>query len=300
MAITSTSTLAPSISTETINALTLGYLRAACFLPNLVRNVDLTGAGSLKHDFNSFGSLVAAATTQGTDLTPAAMPTSEDGTVTAAEVGVAVEVTRIALLATGGRIDEDALAREIAAAVQLNIETAIALQFADASASVGSTGVDFSLANFDDMLLGLRQANAPTVAPANFNLPAELAGYQFVGAEVQYSDFMRALQQAGLVVLGVPNSSGFDEAGRVAANAMRGTFKGVKLYATNANTTANAGADVVGAMLCPGAIGLVTLGGPTIETEVHTLGRSKYIVGSQIYGTDVIKQAFIQKAVTDA
>lgn len=300
MAITGTSQLGPAISTETINALTLAYLRAACFLPNLVRNVDLTGAGSLKHDFNSFGSLAAAATTQGTDLTPSALSVSEDGTVTAAEVGVAVEVTRVGLLATGGRVDEDAIAREIAAAVQVNIETALALQFADASASVGATGVDFSLTNFDDMLLTLRQANAPTVVPQNYNLPAELAGYQLVGAEVQISDFMRGLQQSGLHMLGAPNASGFDQAGQVAANAMRGVYKGVKIWGTNANTTANAGADVVGAMFCPGAIGLVTVGGPMVETEVHTLGRSKYIVGSQIYGTDVIKQAFIVKAVTDA
>lgn len=307
MAITGNTELQYSINTEVIEPLVLDYLYGAIVMPQLVRSKDITGLGSLVYKFASHGSLTAAATSAGTDLTPAAFTEASDGTVTAAEVGVAVETTRLALASVAGRVSEDDIARNIANAVASKMETDLCATFASFTTEVGSTGVDLTIGNIEDALYAMRLAKAPSSVPPNFNLPPQYAGYQMMLHERQLADFLVALRQAGQNdALIPPERAGLlYDAGSVAAQSLRGVYMGIKVYASTFPAAVNTSADRSGALFCPAAIGMTTLnaapGGPVvIDREFHSLGRSVYLVGTAIYGVSVIKTAFGVEIITDA
>jgi len=298
MAATTGTSIAPAINTEHIDALTLGYTRENAFLAPLFRNKNIVGVGSLKADFNSYGALAAAATTPGTDLTPTELSVGEDGTVTASEKGVAVEPTLLALETAAGRVDEDGIAREIGAAIAEKLQSDIATAFASLTNSTGSSGVNFSLANFEDALYQLRSRKLPVGAPPDFNLPSEWARVFSVMPEIQYADFITALRTAGASL--VQSSFSLDGIGSAMRGAVRGEYMGVPIFATANNTTANASADVVGFMGVAAALGITMAAMPQVLMQDWVLGRSKYIVGRAVYGVGVIKDAYGQKLVTDA
>jgi hypothetical protein len=297
MATTTTTSIAPAIPTEVLDPLVLASLRDATLVTRLIRNVDISGIPGLKYDFNSFTALSAASKTQGTDFTPSAQLIAEDGTVTAAEIGVAIDLADIAVEAS--QVSPLEFAREIGSAVAEKMEKDGCAAFASASASVGTSGAAFTMAQFEEAVTKMRIAKAPSTVQPNFNLPASLAGYYSVLSERQVADLALSIRQAGLAVGQAPTQIA-DLIGSVAANAVRFVYFGVPVYGTTANTTANAGADAVGAVLCPAALGLVVKRAPRLESQRHALGTSEFHVASAVYGVGLIKQAFIQKVVTRA
>lgn len=300
MATTTNTSIAPALNTEVIDSLILGYTREQAFLAPLFRTKDIRGSGSLKADFNSFGALSAAATTPGTDLTPTEHTVGEDGTVTATEKGVAVQPTLLAL-ETGGvnGYTEDAVAREIAAAIAEKMQTDIAAVFSSFTNSTGTSGADMTVSDFEDALYALRARKVPIgTPPPNFNLPAMWARILAVFAEVQVLDFTRSLRQAGTALAQV--SFSLDALGAVGIGAVRGEYMGVPIFATANNATANATADVVGFMGVPAAIGITLGAAPQVLMDDHVLGRARDLVGRAVYGVGMIKDAYGQKIVTDA
>ena len=187
MAFTGTTELNDVINTEAIDPLVLDYAHEAFFLPKIVRQKDLSGLGTLTANFASFASVSAGAKTQGTNLTAVALDTDQDGTITVAEVAVAIELGDLVAEVAAGRVSPDDIARQLGNAVAIKLTTDLAALFPSATASVGSSGVDYSLDNFEDEILTLRLAKAPTVVPANSNLPPALAGYQKVFHEQKNS-----------------------------------------------------------------------------------------------------------------
>jgi len=299
MAKSTVTSIAPALNTEIIDALILGYARESAFLAPFFRQKNIFGSGSLKADFNSFGALAAAATTPGTDLTPTEHTVGEDGTVTASEKGVAVEPSMTALEQGGANgYTEDAVAREVGAAVAEKLQLDIATVFASLTNSTGTSGADMTIADFEDALYALRTRKVPIAAPPDFNLPAAWSRVLCVLAEIQALDFFRAIRQNGDTLAKV--SISLDGLGSAAMGAIRGEFMGVPIIATANNTTANAGADVVGFMGVPAALGITQAAPPQILMADWVLGRSKHVVGRAVYGVGVIKDAYGQKIVTDA
>lgn len=300
MAASTPTSIAPALNTEIVDPLILGYTREYDFLSRMFRQKDQRGATSLKTDFNSFGALAFAATTPGTDLTPTEHTVGEDGTVTASEKAVAVELVRLALeLGAGNGYNEDIVGRELGAAAAEKIQTDIAAAFASFTNTTGTTTVDMSLADFEDALYALRARKVPlNVPPPDFILPAMWAKPFAVLAEIQVLDLFRAARTAGLAL--AQCSMSLDALGAVGMGAIRGEYLGVPIFATAVNTTANASADVVGFMGVPAAIGITSYVQPQLLTEDHVLGRSKYLVGRAVYGVGMIKDAYGQKIVTDA
>lgn len=286
MTVSNTTSFGPSIPTEIIDPLTMSYLRNAIVVCNLVRQKDISGIPGLKCDFNSYGSLSAAAKTQGTDFTPAELTTSEDGTVTAAEVGVAIQIPDIVQEAAPGLTDDD-MARELANAVAAKMETDVAAQFADFTTEKGGTGTQMSMSTFEDALLALRQAKAPTEAPPDSNIPAGLTGYNCVLAESGVAQLMRSIRQGGLAVQSPSITNMLESFGLKGAGAIRFSFLGVNVWAQDLVVTS--GSDRSGAMFTPGAIGLVMKRKPRIEDQRWAIGTQKYRAGSTVYGTNGIK-----------
>lgn len=289
MTVSNTTSWAPNIPTETIDALVLSYLRNAVVVTPMVRTVNLANVPGLKHDFNSFGALTAATKTQGTDFTPAELTIAEDGTVTAAEVGVAIQLPWIVREASPNISDAD-LARELGNAVAAHMETAICAQFQDFTTTKGTTGVALAVADIEDALLALRQAKAPTGPQQDSNLPPEFAGYRIVLAESGVAQLQRSIRQAGYGV-GTPNYTAMLQAyGTAGAGAARYNFLGVDVFGQD--LVATTGGDRNGAIFCPAAIGLVTKRAPRLDMQKWMLGTEDHHVASAVYGTDSIKLAF--------
>jgi len=292
MAITGTTAWGPNIPTEVIDQFVLSFLRSALVVTPMIRQVDIAGQAGLKHDFNSFATLSAAAKTQGTDFTPAALSISEDGTITAAEVGVAVDVSHIAREASPNVTDQD-IAREIGNAVAEKMETDIMVSFGTATVGGGTTGVALAVTDFEDCLLALRQAKAPTAPQMNSNLPPALAGYFTVLSESGAAQLSRSIRQSGNALASPSQTQMLETLGAKAASASRFQFLGVNVFGSDLVPTS--GGDRQGAMLCPAALGLVTKRPPRVKQETHEIGTSMYHVGSAVYGTGIIKTAFIRQ-----
>jgi len=301
MAGTTTTTLAPSLNTEIISPLTLGFIRETAFLADLVRQVDIIGLGSLKYDFNSFGSFTVGSVAQGTDNTPAALTTVEDGTVTAAEVSGSIEPSKVALDVLRGRIDTNMLAQEVGAAIGQNVQSAIATAFASFTNSTGTSGAPLTLADFEDASFELALRGAPKgLAPANYRLPPQFAGYAGVLTVAQMRDLNRALRQSGNSMLPPDTVQGLGNVPSAAIGQMVGSYGGVRLWQTTSNTTANAAVDGVGALFVAAALGYVYLGMPEVEVLERANSRAINIGGRFTYGVGVIKNVWGEKLVTSA
>lgn len=289
MANTNTTTLAPAIPTEILEPLILSYLREGVVLTNMVRQKDISGIPGLKYDFNSFGSLAFGAKVQNTDFVPAALSISEDGTVTAGEVGLALDIPDIAREAVLNMSDDD-LAREIANAAAAKIEGDLAAQFTSFTTTKGTTNTALSVTAFEDAALALRQAKAPATPQANSNLPPDLAGYFTVLAESGVAQLATALRSANIAP-GAPSVSRMLETlGAASAAAARFSYLGINVFGSDLVATTST--DRNGAMLCPAALGLVMKRAPRIERQRRAIGTSELHVGSAVYGVGVIKQAF--------
>lgn len=289
MAVTQVSSLAPGTPTEIIDALTLSYLRNAVVVTPMVRFVDISGIPGLKYDFNSFGSLSFVAKTQGTDFTPEALTVVEDGTVTASELGLTVDISDIAREAMANLSDEE-LAREIANAAADKMEIDVCAQFMDFTTTKGTTGVALTRLDVDQAITALRVAKAPSTQQANSNLPPNLCGYFGVLSESGIAQLSASILAAGLTMQSPSTTEMLETLGAKAADAARFKYMGVNFFGQELVGTT--GGDRNGAILCPAAIGLVQKRAPRIERQRHAIGTSEYHVGSVVYGTNGIKLAF--------
>ena len=299
MAASTATSLNDLLNTEVIQDLTLDYARAAAFLPKLVWQKDISGSGSYVANFPKFGSLAAAALTDGTDMTSTQLSTDQSGQITASEVGVQVALTDKALKGSAGRIDVNAIARQCGLAVADKLETDIAAVFASFSASVGSTGVDLTLANLDEAIYALQLANVPLGNPSEQVNPVAFTQYQCVLHPRQVADFRTALRVANYAQP-IPIAMDVLEKAGASAGGMVGEYMGVLFWQSSVCATANAGDDRVGAMFVPAAIGLVTYGGPSIEFQRDASLRATEVNAVQIYGTGIASNPYGVKIVTDA
>ncbi len=238
--------------------------------------------------------------TEATDLVANELETT-DATFSVVEYGLLREPSDTALEDATIITIQDIVANAMGILMDAMNDDACAL-FASLSTSVGSTGVDLTVANVNDALYSLARRGAK----------GELVG---IFDNVAIEDFQTALEAAssnmamyaGAVdrLMGV--SSGAEQGRTVDGYTL--TYKGVPFYRQGLTDTANTGADVVSAIFVRGDIpaqrGMATFGQASrrpfrLETQRDASARCTELVFSARWGCGEIFDGTGVKLVTDA
>jgi hypothetical protein len=240
--------------------------------------------------------------TEATDLSNVALSTSESN-FSVSEYGIMRTVTDTSLedSVNGAQLISTILKDAASILMTAANDDGCAL-FAGLSNSTGSTGVDLSIANVDDALYTL----------AERGIIGSLVG---VLDNQQMRDFFAALQATGtsmavyagaadrLMAANVDGAQGRNEAGETLR------YKGVTFHRSGLTDTANAGADVVGAIFLDGRdeanFDLVTFGQASkrpfrAETQRDASLRATEVVCTMRWGCGELQDTSGQKLVTDA
>lgn len=243
--------------------------------------------------------------TQGTDLSNTAATTGAV-TCTPGEYGVAMEIT--------DNVQEDSVAAidvfgwiqsRLVFAIQLAMADDFAALFASLSTSVGSSGVNLSIANMVAAFQGIRTsgANADAMVGILDNVQANDLEDALVSTNAAAAVF--ALSADRLIGYMPGTGPGSVNPGRQVM-----TFRGAPIFNTGLTDTANAAADVVGAVFCPSTAwndnsGATTFGMawkrlPRIETDRIVLGRSTQLVATARAGFCEMQDLSGRAVITDA
>lgn len=240
--------------------------------------------------------------TEATDLANSDLETL-DSTFTIAEYGLMREITDTVLESAQSAegllqmIVPDGASILMAAAN----DDACAL-FASFSNSSGSTGVNISIADVDDAIYDL----------AERGVAGDLVG---IFDNQQVRDFLDALQAsstsmavyAGSTDRQMATSFSGDQGRNVEGFAL--SYKGIPIYRQGLTDTANAGADVVGAIFTRGdvesqrgvaALGQASLRDFRVATERNESKRTTEVIMTMRWGCGITHDTMGQKLVTDA
>lgn len=240
--------------------------------------------------------------TEGSDLSNTDLETL-DSTFSIAEYGLMREITDTVL--ESAQSAESLLQYIIpdgAATLMAAANDDVCALFASFTGASGATGVNLSVADFDDALYDL----------ADRGVQGELV---CVLDNQQVRDFNDALQAVGTsmaVYAGSADrqmSTAFDpnQGRNIEGFAMR--YKGVDIYRNALCDTANAGADVVGAMFVRGdleaqrstaALGQGSLREFRVETERNASKRTTEVVMTMRWGCGITHDTMGQEITTDA
>lgn len=242
---------------------------------------------------------------QGTDLSNTAATTGAV-TCTPGEYGVAMEVT--------DNVSEDSVSAidvfgwiqsRLVFAIQLAMADDFAALFASLSQSVGSSGVNISVANMIAAFQGIRTsgANADAMVAILDNQQANDLEDALIATNAAAAVFALSADR----LIGYLPGPG---AGSVNAARQVMTFRGAPVFNTGLTDTANGGADVVGAVFCPSTAwndnsGATTFGMawkrlPRIESDRIILGRSTQLVATARAGFCEMQDLSGRAVITDA
>lgn len=240
--------------------------------------------------------------TEGSDLSNSDLETL-DSTFSIAEYGIMREVTDTVLeSAQNAAAVLDFIVPDGAAILMAAANDDACALFASFTNSSGSTGVDTSVADVDDVLYDL----------ADRGIQGDLVG---IFDNQQVRDFMNALQATGTSMAVYAGSADRQMATAFDGNQGRNvegfalTYKGVPIYRQGLTDTANAAADVVGGIFVRGdiesqrataAIGQGYLREFRVETERNASKRTTELVMTMRWGCGIINDTMGQKLVTDA
>lgn len=240
--------------------------------------------------------------TEATDLSNTDLETL-DATFSIAEYGLMREVTDTVLeSAQNAAAVLDFIVPDGAAILMAAANDDACALFASFTNSSGSTGVDLSVANVDDVLYDL----------AERGVQGELVG---ILDNQQMRDFQDALQAASTNIAIYAGSAdrqmgtSFDSMQGRNAEGFTLRYKGVDFYRQGLTDTANTAADVVGAVFVRGdieaqrstaAIGQGSLREFRVETERNASKRTTELVMTMRWGCGIINDTMGQKVVTDA
>lgn len=241
--------------------------------------------------------------TEGTDVSNTASTTSSV-TLTAGEYAVAMEVT--------DNVEEDSISgldlftnirNRMVFAISLAMEDDFLALLASLSNSVGSTGVDLSIANMLSAQTGPRRRGTRGDAQA------------FILDSQQADDLDSAITAgnaaAAVYALSADRALGYAPTGDHGMGMRHiANFRTWPVWVTGMTDTANAAADVVGGCICPSTpvndltgattFGMVWKRLPRIETDRIVLGRSLQIVASARAGFGELQDGSGSAIITDA
>jgi hypothetical protein len=286
---TTITTLTEIVNAEMIIPRIMDYAIDAMVATSLCRMEDLSGAHSKVASFPIFEKDTAVAVAEAASLSNNDFTTA-DTQVTAGQVGILREITKMAAMTNvlGPVGIGDAIARDggmLCAEVAENDTVAL---FPSITASVGATGVDLSVANMIEAIGKFRTAKSRGVPV-------------FVLDDQQMVDLSTAVAAATGTVWASGNGQSILNS---STTGIAGQFLGSEVRWTGLTDTANAGADVVGALLNTGVpeatIGFVWLWAPTLDTDKDIAKVSTKYAITTAYGVGLINDGSGVKLVTDA
>lgn len=242
--------------------------------------------------------------TEGTDLGNTQVSTGSI-TITAAEYGVAMEITDNVIEDSVRGIDVFGwLESRHLHAINLAMDDDFIALFASLSNSVGSTGVDLTIAQMISAQQGVRVRGAVTDTSV------------YVIDNEQQLNLDTALQAANaaaaIYALSADRLIGYAPTGDQGLGAMRHTmqFRNFPVFTSGLTDLANASADVVGAFFCAtsaanDANGATTFGHvwkrlPRLETDRIPIGRSTLLVTTAKWGCAELQDGSGTAIITDA
>lgn len=268
------------------------------FMSMLCYREDVSGKESLVAKFPRMDALTAAAVAQGSDISMSNLTTTSVS-VTAGEKGVAVAVAGLAKKVSPRKFDPTIVGAACGRALGRLRQTDGCAIFSSAATSVGSSGVDLTLANIESAIYTLKLAKAPVGNDTEPDLPLALKQVQAVLHTIQMSDLRVALRTAGGVSLLPAEQLGILLNSGRAPLGFAGELYGVSFWESTAVATANGGADRNGCMFVPAAFGYA-YSDITIETERDASARADEVVVVQPYAFGVIATDYACGIVTDA
>ena len=308
---TTTTSLTELINTEFINSFIGNYLEnyknpSQFFLPINITNGASTvsqtrwvsDVGTVPEDGAAVDTEFDA--TEATDLVANELETT-DATFSVVEYGLLREPSDTAMEDATLITVEQIVANAVGILMDAMNDDACAL-FASLSQSSGATGVDLSIANFNDALYQLARRGAK----------GELVG---ILDNIQVEDLSNAIEATSTSMAVYAGTA--DRSMAVAMDPMQGRnaegfalrYKGVDIYRQGLTDTANTGADVVGAVFVRGDIpaqaGYATYGQAyrrpfTVATQRDESARCTELVFTARWGCGEIFDLTGQKLVTDA
>ena len=254
--------------------------------PSITQLRSMNGSGStvVQVPVVSWGANAMASVAENSTVSNTALTTT-NANVTIARQALRRQISDLAQLTSAGialDVSLESIAGDMVLAYNKRVTTMIAALSSGFSSSVGSTTVDLTVANFYAAIFGLQLNSADGMFTAILH-------------PQQINDLISSLRsETG------PGQYLASSADQVQAKGpgFRGNLFGVDIFASANVPTANAGADYLGMMIAPGAIGVATataapiLGGATIasqspilvELERDASSGSTIVVGSAFVG----------------
>lgn len=260
--------------------------------PSILQVRSMNGAGStvVQVPVVSWGADSMASVAENASVSNTALTTT-NANITIARQALRRQISDLAqLTATGVPMDVtiDNIAADMVSAYNKRVTTMITALSSGFSGSVGSTGVDLTVATFYSAIFALQlTANAGVFTAILHNQQINDL-ISSLRSETGPGQYLAATQE-------MVNAKG---------PGYKGSLFGVDVFGSNTVPTANAGADYLGMMIAPGAIGIATataapIMGTTIaspspivvELERDASGGYSVIVGSAFVGVAEIDDA---------
>lgn len=262
MASTTSTTLATLLPLITSEALFQANERS--LLRGLVRNFNIPAGSGTDIKVPVYAKQAAAALTEGTAVTPAAITTG-GATITTGEVGVATTVTDIARFASPSDVVSD-LGKVFGEGIALKIDQDIAALFDGFGTTIGDGTAAITAANIFNAIAQLRSKSVPMSGMACVLHP-----------EIAY-DLKASITNSFV------NPAG--GAGSLANQAMTesfiGTLGGVPVFESAAITSSSG--DSKGAVFHRDGLGLAMMQDIKIEAGRNVLTRGDDLVANAVYG----------------
>jgi len=246
----------------------------------VVRNYNMSGTPGLTAQVPIYPAIDAAGVADGTDLSNTAFNTTSK-TITAAEVGVMVELTDLAAESATDDVAA-AIGRQIGDAMAKKVDTDLAALFSGFSNQINKAEAAVTVDDIFKAAATLRANQAPG------NYVAVLHPYQAY-------DLKSQLTNAGATM-----SHSLSDVGNTALmDGFIGRIAGVNIFESTVITGDSAGA-YVGGVMTQDALGYMVKRDMRIETERNASKRSLEIVGSMAYGVSELFDQYGVGIASDA
>ncbi len=293
MSETTTTTLTEIIP-EIIGEATLWMTERSLFWPRtgvaeqFLQWADLRGKPGIKYTFPKYAAIQFGDTTEGDSYTTtSAMDTGGSTAITAAMKQCNVFVSDESVDALAG--DKNAIIAQVgqalgqAAAEKFDSDVMAAFSSLGATPTGGNaTNSPLIASEFQAYITALKTAKAPGPYAAFFH---PWGWYEFLG-------------ESSSPLLSTAASD------QVAKDIWRDYYEttvfGVKCFTSAGQSTANAGADYMGAFISNRAMGAVWKRDLTVNTQRDELKRGQYLVGTMFYGVGVIDSTLGFQMLQDA
>ena len=276
-------------TTVTLNDLYANIVQAALYtlseqtvIRPLVRNYNMVGTPGLVAQIPKYAALSAVGVAEGTDLIGTASTFSTDvATITAAEIGVGVELTDIAREGASEDIAA-AIGRQMGDALAKKVDTDLAALFSGFSQVVGSGAAELTVDSFFQAAAILRNANAP-------------GPYVAVIHPYQAYQIKKQLTNSGATM-----SHNLSDVGNTALmDGFVGRLAGIDIFESTVVSGASAGA-YEGAVMSADAIGYMLKRDMRIEEERNASKRATEFVGTMAFGVSELFDTYGVKLLGDA